>query len=179
MRKTRSDSKLLNLPEEQQAQLAEWLLSGMPYHRAKETVSKEFGIEVSLQALSRFWQEVCAAQLVLRRKRAVETAEAVAQEAAQRPGQFDSATIDALKQKAFEICINPQASPEDVRALMSLVLKAQDQQMARERLQLDVQKYQERVAAAKSAIESELGKAKGGGLTPETIEKIEQELKLL
>ena len=58
--KLRSDAKLLNLPEEQQAQLADWLLSGMPYHVARATVETEFGVRVALSAFTQFWNEVCA-----------------------------------------------------------------------------------------------------------------------
>ena len=128
MRKTRSDSKLLNLPEEQQAQLAEWLLSGVPYHQAREMVSKEFGVVVlGLAAFSEFWQTVCAPALIARRQRAVTTAEEIATEAGATPGRFDAATIDALKQRAFELSISPGANPKDVKAIFALVLKARDQ----------------------------------------------------
>ena len=128
MRKTRSDSKLLNLPEEQQAQLAEWLLSGVPYHHAREMVSKEFGVVVlGLAAFSEFWQTVCAPALIARRQRAVTTAEEIATEAGATPGRFDASTIDALKQRAFELSISPGANPKDVKAIFALVLKARDQ----------------------------------------------------
>jgi hypothetical protein len=136
MRKTRSDSKLLNLPEEQQAQLAEWLLDGMPYHTAKETVAKEFGVSVSLPCFSSFWEEVCAPALITRRRRAVSTAEEIAIEASATPGRFDQATIDALKQQAFELSIKPNADPKQVKALFSLVLKARDQDLEERRVKL-------------------------------------------
>lgn len=45
---------------------------------------------------------------------------------------------------------------------------------------LEFAKYRDRVAEQKRRIEAELGKAKApGGLTPDTIERIERELKLL
>jgi hypothetical protein len=45
---------------------------------------------------------------------------------------------------------------------------------------LDVEKFKEHVRARKEAIERELGVAKtSGGISPETIERIERELKLL
>jgi predicted O-linked N-acetylglucosamine transferase (SPINDLY family) len=117
------------LSEEQQAKLADWLLDGMQYHQAQEVVAKEFGVRVSLRAFTPFWDLYCAPSLVQRRNRAVSTSEEIAAEAAKRPGQFDKATIDALKQKSFELAIKPNADPKEVKALFSLVLKAGDQSL--------------------------------------------------
>jgi hypothetical protein len=142
MRKPNSTAKLLNLPEEQQSQLAEWLLDGMPYHTAQEVVKKDFGVATSQRALSQFWQEVCGPALLMRRRRAVSMADEVAQEAAKAPGQFDTATIEALKQKAFELSIAPGANPKDVKSLFMLVLKARDQQHDEAKLKLDREKFE-------------------------------------
>ena len=152
MRKTRSDSILLNLPEEQQAQLAEWLLSGVPYHRAQELLEKEFQVSVrSLSSFGRFWEEVCRPALLARRSRAVSTADEVAASAVSSPGRLDEATIAALKQKAFELAISPGQDPEAVKAVFSLVLKARDQDLDAQKLKLDWEKFS--FDAAKRAME--------------------------
>lgn len=145
MRKTRS--VLLLLPEAQQAKLAEWLLSGMTYHAAQEIIAKPepegFGVVVrSLSAFAPFWQEVCVPHLARRRALAVSTAESVAEEASRTPGRFDSATIDQLKQKVFELSISPHADPKDVKALFMLVLKAKDQELEAQALHLDREKFE-------------------------------------
>src|SRR6185503_13939340 len=142
MRKPRADAKLLNLPEEQQAQLADWLLDGMPYHQAAALVEKDFRVSVGISAFPGFWAAVCVPQLLLRRNRAHSTAEAVADEAAKQPGRFDQATIDALKQKAFEQAMSPGADPKAVKAIFSLVLKARDQDLDEKQLTLDREKFQ-------------------------------------
>ncbi len=151
MRKTRSDSKLLNLPEEQQAQLADWLLGGLPYHAARQRLSAAppdgFGVSVSLSALSEFWQAVCAPALIARRKRAVSTAHEIAEEAARSPGRFDQATVDAIKQRAFELAIAPHSDPEDVRALFSLILKAREQDISQANLELAQEKFRRETCA--------------------------------
>jgi hypothetical protein len=134
MNKPRSDAKLLNLPEEQHAQLVEWLLSGLPYHQVKLLVKKQFEIDTSLGALSAFYQDCCSAVLLARRQQAVSTADEIAAAASAMPGQFDQATIDALKQKAFELSIQPFANPKDVKAIFSLVLKARDQDLEARRI---------------------------------------------
>jgi hypothetical protein len=130
LKKPRSDAKLLTLPEEQQAKLADWLLGGMPYHAAREAVAKEFGVEVrSLGAFSAFYSEVCSPLLLRRRSQAVAMAEEIAAEATRSPARFDQATVDAIKQKAFELAISPMSSPKDVKALFALLQKSRDQEL--------------------------------------------------
>ena len=180
MRKPRPDSKLLNLPEEQQARLAEWLMSGIPYHQVKDMVQKEFSVSTSLSALSLFYQEFVAVELVARRRRAVSTADEVAAEAEKTPGRFDAATIDALKQKAFELSISPGARPGDVKQLFSLVLKARDQQLAERDIGIKLRRLElleKNAADAKATIKAATSGA--SGLTPETLHTIEEALKLL
>lgn len=146
--KPKSNAKLLNLPEAQQAQLAEWLLSGMPYHRAQAAVLKEFGVEVSMGAFTGFWNEVCAPEHLRRRAKAVKMADEVAEVAERQPGRFDAATVDALKQKAFEMAVSPHADPDEVRSVMMLVLKARDQDLDERKLELDKAKFQWNAAKA-------------------------------
>ena len=180
MTKPRSDSVLMALPEEAQAKLAEWLLSGVPYHQARALVEKEFGVKTSLASLSAFYQTVCAAELIARRRRAVSVAFEVAEESASSPGRFDAATIDALKQKAFELAINPAALPGNVKALFSLVLKAKDQELVEKDIQIKLRRLEviERNAAeAKAALIS--ATQTKGGIAPETLQHIEEALKLL
>jgi hypothetical protein len=124
------------LTEGQQAQLADWLLSGVPYHQAAAMVEKEFGLKVSISAFSRFYQSNCSAALLSRRMRAVKLADEVAVEARSHPGQFTAATIDQLSQKAFELASSPGANPQDVKALFSLVLKSRDQDLVERRVKL-------------------------------------------
>lgn len=150
MRKPRSDSRLAQLPEDQQAQLADWLLSGVPYHRVKALLKSEFSVDTSLAALSNFYDTFCSATLIARRQRAVSTADEIAREAESKPGNFDVATINALKQKAFELSINPGADPRDVKSLFMLVLKARDQELDKQNLKLAQDKFQ--FDAAKAAL---------------------------
>jgi hypothetical protein len=59
-------------------------------------------------------------------------------------------------------------------------LKREDVATTRAKLDLELSKYRDAVAARKAAIQKEIGAAKRkGGLSKETIEKIEQELNLL
>ena len=144
MSKTRSDNVLLNLPEDQQCKLADWLLNGMPYHEANVLVGKEFGVTLrSLSSYSRFWSEVCEPELLKRRSRMVKSADARMAEAERRPGQFDKATLDAIGEKAYAIAISPQSDPKDIKATMMLLLKAQDQNRKERELGLTTEKYRD------------------------------------
>jgi hypothetical protein len=134
---------LLNLPEEAQAKLAHWLLNGMPYHEANVLVAKEFGVVLkSLGPFSGFWREVCQPLMLKRRNRALSSAEDRAVESSARPGQFDAATLDALKQKAYELAERPDVNPRDVKAVLMLVLKARDQELEEKKLAFDRQKFE-------------------------------------
>jgi hypothetical protein len=156
MRKPRADAVLLNLPEEQQAKLADWLLGGMPYHEARLLVEKEFGVALrSLDPFRKFWNEVCQAALLARRRRALSTADERAEEAKRHPGQFDAATLDALKQKAYELSEQPDANPRDVKAVLTLVLKARDQDLTERSLALDARRVALLEEKARQAGEAE------------------------
>ena len=157
MSKTRSDNVLLNLPEDQQCKLADWLLNGMPYHEANVLVGKEFGVTLrSLSSYSRFWSEVCEPELLKRRSRMVKSADARMAEAERRPGQFDKATLDAIGEKAYAIAISPQSDPKDIKATMMLLLKAQDQNRKERELEHSVDRFQFDAAKACLALLPEL-----------------------
>ncbi len=167
MKKARSDAKLLNLPEAQQAQLADWLLGGMPYHQAQALVEKEFGVKVSsLSGFAGFWREVCAPALVARRRKAVEAAEVMGSELSSGSGALDRATVDGIKQKAFELAIAPQSDPKDVKALFVLLQKAADQDLKNRQLALEERRVAllEKKAAQAEAAE---GVVKDSTLTAE------------
>jgi hypothetical protein len=183
MAKPKSTAKLLNLPDAQQLVIADWMFRGLGYEKIVGMVEQEFRIKTSPQALSRFWNVVCEPIRLGRRARRVQASERVADEAKKQPGRWDEATIDLIKQKAFDVADDPNADPETVVDLVSLILKVrgQDQEdrkieLASGKLQLELRKYQDAVAAAKSELE---GARKAGGLQPETLAKVEEALKLL
>lgn len=151
MRKTRSDAVLKNLPPDQYEALVDWLLAGAPYRVIRQRLRDEFDVEIrSDSALSEFWSSECSAALVARRKRACDLADDVASAAEATPGRFDSATIDALKQKAFELAIAPQSDPRDVKNLFTLVLKARSQDLDEQQIALARDRFE--FDAAKAAL---------------------------
>jgi hypothetical protein len=82
-----------------------------------------------------------------------------------------------------ELTVQGDMSPEKLKlipVLMGPVMDYAKLTEKRREIELAESKYRDHVAAQKAALERELGAAKvAGGLTPETLEKIERELKLL
>jgi len=72
-----------------------------------------------------------------------------------------------------------QLAPENYPKLVKIVTAQSNERTKRQALELEYQKYRDKVEKQKQAIESELAKAKEGGLAPETISKIEEALNLL
>lgn len=184
MKKPRSDSILGNLPNPVHHELVQWLLGGMPYSVVKQRLRDEFQIEVkSDSTLSAFWEENCGAALILKRQKAVTLADEVAAEAEKQPGRFDAATIDALKQRAFALAVQPNSDPRDVKALFMLLVKVRAQELdedkvliERAKLEQRISEYQDKIRAAQAT----LTKAQAeGGITPETLKTIEDQLNLL
>lgn len=177
---------LLNMPEERQAQLAEWLLGGMHYAPARVMLEKEFGVKVGQTALHEFWKTVCEPEVIRRRKRAAGAAQAVGEEARKSPSPFASATIDQIEQMAFEVSIDPNRDPDKVAKLCGLLLKVRDQNlelMKIEEKKAEAQRderrlklLEDRAAAAKAKLTEVKTR---GGLSPETLQTIEEAAKLL
>ena len=83
----------------------------------------------------------------------------------------------------LQLSAQMDARPEATRLAMALMKPVMDwarlQEQRRER-ELSEQKYRDQMAAQKAVIERELKAARAeGGISPETLEKIERELKLL
>ena len=145
-RKARSDSKLDALPEEQRLGLRDGLLEGWKYDDALSWLETECGVRSSLSSLSAFYQRHCAPVLRDRRRLAALKAEALGEEAGKT--DWDTASIELLKQVAFEAMGNPDSDPKDVERLFKLLLKARS-------LDQDERKLELLEAKAKQADEAE------------------------
>lgn len=143
LRKPRSDSKLDALDPEQQRQLCEWLLTpGLGYAEVKELVKETFGVSTNASSLSAFYQSRCAAYIIQRRREAVSLAGEFAEEIRKSPMEFTDASLAAAGELVFRLANSPNVKPADVKRLLDLMLKARSQEMERERLQLDREKFE-------------------------------------
>jgi hypothetical protein len=176
---------LSTLSEQQQAQIAEWLLNGIPYYQVQALVEKEYKVRVNQKAFCKFWQDVCGPALLAKRARAVSLSHEIAEDARKSPGNFDEATIAAISQKAFELAVAPGADVKAVESLFNMILKHQAQIADKEKLKIAMrqvalaeQKYHD-VQEQKKKLEASLQKVSKGGLTPEALKEMEEAVRLL
>jgi hypothetical protein len=156
MRKHHPAAKLLNLPQEKKDIILEWMLAGQPYHAVRDLVKEQFGISSSISSFSTFYSEEAPKRLIERRLGALRLAQELAEEAQKRPSQFDSATIEALREKAFALAINPNAPAKDVKSLLMLLLKSRDQDLKERQVVLLEKKAAQADEAAKVVGDKEL-----------------------
>src|ERR1041385_9105024 len=112
MRKIRSDSKLLNLPEEQRTEILNLMESGISYKELKPLLEKEFGIRSSFSSLSDFYSLEKGKRLVEQRLRSLAVAQSVSEEAQKRPSMFIVSAVEQFSQLAFELSIQQKSDPD-------------------------------------------------------------------
>jgi hypothetical protein len=143
MRKPRSDSKLDHLPDEQALQIVKWLMGGMSYEKCLLLLEKApFYIETSTRALSEFYQHYCSLALLERRQRAAKLAMGVRKEMESNPADFDAATIELLSRWSFELASARDLNVKDVKSIMTLLLKRQDQDLKGKQVDVSVRKLE-------------------------------------
>lgn len=181
--KPRPEAILLNLPEEQEEALASWLLAGLPYHLAKARLKSDFGVEVkSLSSFTGFYNQRCAPRMQARLQLAMKTAQKLFNEAKKNPDAVNAATAVLLRTRAFEILQNPAADPKQVSNLVKLLLDSKKQELANKQLGLDQAKFDlfKRKADRLDEIEAKAKELQAaGGMSAETLEIVEKQLKLL
>ena len=159
MRKRRGDSILWKLPPERQAEVAEHTHT----HTLLETIGwlKEQGTTISAASLSRF-----LSQYQIRRQLELNalTVETLLEKLAAHDQSLPPERLQMLGQMFFSELALQQRDPRIWRLM-------QDIEVKRQRLELDRKKYQN---AAKEKTE-----ASPGGITPETLDRIEREIKLM
>lgn len=135
-RKPRSDSKLDNLPEPQLMQLRDGLLKRTfaSYEEALSWLATECGVSSSPASLSAFYKRHCAPLVAERRQFAAIRAEALGDAMAVDPVNWDQAIIERTKQLTFEFLDSDEVDADSVKKLLDAILKAQRQQMDREKL---------------------------------------------
>lgn len=165
--KPRSDATLKTLPPERQAAIAEYLAT----HSLADTRDwlKADGIKTSVTALSLFGSWYALQQQLTRNESTVETLLA---ELGKTNPDWSPEQIQQVGQSFFNALTLQQQDPKAWAQVQSIQLK-------RDQLALDARKVA--LLEKKAAAFDEVKKAasSGGGITPETLTKIERELKLL
>ena len=165
--KPRADAKIKTLPEERQADIADYARD----HTLAETITwlATNGVQISSGPLSDFlsWYHL--------RRQLDQNHSAVQQIIAALKEQDSLITPEQLNEIGQKFFVSLAMEKRDPRSWYL----AQQIACRKSEIQLDFQKYRDQLQARKEAIQRELDTAKSnGGLSPETIEKIEHELNL-
>jgi hypothetical protein len=123
-------SKPWHMPDEHFCEAVKAELAGVPY-RSIAAALAEAGLPSAKvpgrTQWSEFWQSFKPWLRLARRRSAAAGANEVAGEAAKSPAEFDTATLDLIRQMAFELADSDAPDPKGVKALVSLLLKHRDQ----------------------------------------------------
>lgn len=175
--KTRTDAWETPLSEEQR-----WAVYGRmkehPWHEAMAWAAKEYGVEApSRQGAYNFADRMRKLEGARRVELAL-TARSEAGELAALAAPDDQAMIDAYKSLAADMALRCNDS-ETALTYTKMALAIGEQRLKRQALELSREKF-EAAERRLEAVREAVGQAKSeGGLTPETLKKIEQAAGLL
>lgn len=141
-RKPRSDSKLLNLEEEQQVQIFDWLRT-LGYEKARLKVGEDLGIQISIGALHNFYAQRFEEHQRIRFMKAAAAATAIEQEAEQ---DFSPHLAKLFGQLAFEAGVDERPGMAETYLKMARAVKSDI--MKAERFQLELRKFAESMKTA-------------------------------
>ena len=191
MSKLRTDSWAAGLTEEQSWQLY-YKARGLKWNEAAQWAVKEFGVDAPSRTAFYAWLGRMRSEESAHRLEQAATAAAEAAALARKTAK-DEALIGAYKAMAAELALRTGSAKEAQRFVEmaatiadrrqkaeELSLKARAQSTKDEQLKLAREKFEaaeRRLNAVQEAVKS--AKASGGGLTPETLKKIEEAAGLL
>jgi hypothetical protein len=142
--KPRSDSVLFSLSIEDQEKLNNWLLMNHSLADVLKLLAAEapegMGLKVHETSLRRYYDRVMPEYIAERRQSAVATARHLKTAIGNDPNEFDAPTLDALKQRVFELTLSPASNPDTICKLYRLVLRAKDLELAREKFEYNASK---------------------------------------
>lgn len=169
VRKLRSDSTFANLPPILKDSVDEMLLSGASYKAVQATLAAD-GHKASQTSIKEYYHNHILPIKYARNKR---TAAVIAKMDA---GELDAAMNLAVKQLAYESTTEAGGNPAVAKMYVELLLKMQAADHSERKLRM---LEEQRDEAKRIAQEALTGAKSKGGLTSETIEAIEERLKLL
>lgn len=192
MRKPKANSVIDGLPANQKEALERWLFEeNVSFADATDRLHQDFSVRSSESALRRWYQRRQQERLLDRIAASSSKANAVMERFAKNPANTYDALLGLIGQMAFEESLKTdKASVETISDLTNLVLsyqggklkaaaearKERELALKREKLELELRKYQDAIVKVQRALESG---SKSGAITRETIERIQEELKLL
>jgi hypothetical protein len=171
--KPRADAKLKTLPPEIQEAIFK-LLQRASYAKAVGMIRQQFDVETSPAGLSAFFSWYPFSR---RLEQHATLADQIKQQIAANPALgLDAEKVTAIAQIAFEAQAVQEQDPTLYIGLRKLRQKDADLALQSKNQELRLKQYEDKISAAKASLEKAKGK---GGVSKETLELIEQQLKLL
>ena len=157
MKKTRGDSLIEKLPENQRAALERWLCDEhLTYAQARERLYSDFGVRCSESPLRGFFQRVMRRRVQERVTErvvtAAQTANAVTELAEQNPANFQRAMLEMVARIAMEkavqsdqklsvselsdLCMMALAAPKEAREERKVVIKQEQLKLEERRVKV-------------------------------------------
>ena len=167
-RKMRKDSIIGNLEPELRIRVDEILSCGGGGLQDVQDFLAEHGVTISLQSISEYNQNHLSLELMARNFRLADIINE------QSVDGITEASIKMAKKRVFELLALPNPDARTIKALMEIIFKAETLDQSDRKLKL----LEAKAAEAKKLAEDTLNTARKG-LTPETIARLEEQLKLL
>jgi hypothetical protein len=174
-RKPRADARLKTLPEEGQARLNEFLRDGS-YADGVTFCAEEFGVETSAAALSEFYSWY---GLRARFRRAKSRSRQVMDELRNRDPEVDADALADAGNQVFMMEAMESGNPKFWAMVMRQFVSLKKARTDVEKLEMQIREYEEKREKAKAEVEAALTENVSGGLSEETLRKIEGAMKLL
>lgn len=148
---------------------------------------RELGCDISIAGLSKWWgkreTELMQAQMLARITSGAQKCREIESEFSKNPAPEVKTLISLLQVVILHLSTTGKDDPKTlvmIEKMLKPVLKFYDMTDKHSMVSLAEQKYRDQVAEKKAAIERELNQSRStGGISAETLEKIQKELKLL
>lgn len=138
-RKARGDGKLMSLPKEARDTIRLWLVEeNATYKTVIDRLEKEYGIKTSAGALNNFWQRYCFGDNFARARH---IADDLRETLSGAPDLFNSQTVSAISQRAFELAISKEANVKELATLAKIVGDSARLELQKKQLELDLEKW--------------------------------------
>lgn len=171
--KSNSNAWETTLSDEQRDQAFD-LAKTLGYEKARHLIAREFKIKApSIAGMCRFYERMARIYNERSIEKALVDVGNLNHLADKLPG-LTKAKRAALEKAYLDALLT--GDPDRIKLFGELILKHQAQDNDTERLRLQVDKYRDAIKATQDAL---AGAKSKGGVTPETIAKIEESLKLL
>lgn len=152
MKPLRSDAKLARLSALRRAEIDEMLMGGMKREKVQRILSEEDGLDLSDGALSNYYKTHVYPKLVARNK-AME-AKLSGLFSPEDVDKFGGTTTHLVGQALFDLLTQPDPDPKTVKLYADIYLKQQNLAYNKERLELEIEKFQ--IMAAQALLDKAL-----------------------